>query len=153
MNKALQSALARFEQRSGELFVAGRTVSDLVQEHSAPIYLYDRSVLARRHQLLREALPGDVKVYYAVKANPHHGLLRELGSLYDGVDIASQGEMIRALEAGVPAARMSFAGPGKAIEELRFAIGRDIIDVMAFDAAGRITSMRAFWSADAIRRG
>jgi diaminopimelate decarboxylase len=76
--------------------------------------------------LLREALPGDVKVYYAVKANPHHGLLRELGSLYDGVDIASQGEMIRALEAGVPAARMSFAGPGKAIEELRFAIGREI---------------------------
>jgi steroid delta-isomerase len=29
----------------------------------------------------------------------------------------------------------------------------DIIDVMAFDAAGRITSMRAFWSADAIRQG
>jgi steroid delta-isomerase len=29
----------------------------------------------------------------------------------------------------------------------------DIIDVMKFDAAGRIASMRAFWSADAIRRG
>jgi steroid delta-isomerase len=29
----------------------------------------------------------------------------------------------------------------------------DIIDVMSFDAAGRVASMRAFWSADAIRRG
>jgi len=28
----------------------------------------------------------------------------------------------------------------------------DIIDVMKFDAEGRITSMRAFWSADAIRK-
>jgi steroid delta-isomerase len=28
----------------------------------------------------------------------------------------------------------------------------DIIDVMRFDEAGRITSMRALWSADAIRR-
>jgi steroid delta-isomerase len=28
----------------------------------------------------------------------------------------------------------------------------DIIDVMKFDAQGRITSMRAFWSADAIRK-
>jgi steroid delta-isomerase len=28
----------------------------------------------------------------------------------------------------------------------------DIIDVMRFDEAGRITSMRAFWSADAIRK-
>jgi steroid delta-isomerase len=29
----------------------------------------------------------------------------------------------------------------------------DIIDVMKFDAAGRIAAMRAFWSADAIRKG
>lgn len=29
----------------------------------------------------------------------------------------------------------------------------DIIDVMKFDEQGRITSMRAFWSADAIRKG
>ena len=29
----------------------------------------------------------------------------------------------------------------------------DIIDVMKFDAAGKIVSMRAFWSADAIRKG
>jgi steroid delta-isomerase len=29
----------------------------------------------------------------------------------------------------------------------------DIIDVMVFDTAGRIASMRAFWSGDAIRRG
>jgi steroid delta-isomerase len=28
----------------------------------------------------------------------------------------------------------------------------DIIDVMKFDAAGRITSLRAFWSVDAIRK-
>jgi hypothetical protein len=28
----------------------------------------------------------------------------------------------------------------------------DIIDVMRFDLAGRIASLRAFWSADAIRR-
>jgi diaminopimelate decarboxylase len=89
VNKALQSALARFEQRSGELFVAGRPIRDLVKEHSTPIYLYDRSVLSKRHRLLREKLPRDVKVYYAIKANPHQGLLRELGTMYDGVDIAS----------------------------------------------------------------
>jgi steroid delta-isomerase len=29
----------------------------------------------------------------------------------------------------------------------------DIIDVMKFDAAGKIVTMRAFWSADAIRKG
>lgn len=29
----------------------------------------------------------------------------------------------------------------------------DIIDVMEFDEQGRITRMRAFWSADAIRKG
>jgi diaminopimelate decarboxylase len=126
VNKVLQSALANFEQRSGELFVAGRPISDLVKEHSTPIYLYDRSILSKRHRLLRELLPGNVKVYYAVKANPHQGLLRELGAMYDGVDIASHGEMMKALEAGIPAASMSFAGPGKSVEELRFAVVKGI---------------------------
>jgi steroid delta-isomerase len=48
------------------------------------------------------------------------------------------------LEAATPLLARAPAGPGKTTLI-------DIIDVMRFDEEGRIASMRAFWSADAIR--
>lgn len=122
MHKALQSALANFAQANGELLIAGKPISTFAAEKRTPFYLYDPAILRRRQQQLRAALPKEIKIYYAVKANPNVRLIRELGGLYDGVDIASKGEMIRAIEAGVKPEAMSFAGPGKSIEELRFAI-------------------------------
>jgi len=47
-------------------------------------------------------------------------------------------------EAATPLQARAPAGPGKASLI-------DIIDVMRFDEEGRIASMRAFWSVDAIR--
>lgn len=126
MHKALQSALASFAQVNGELLVAGRPVSALAAKRRTPFYVYDRALLHKRQQQLRTALPKEIKIYYAVKANPNVRLIRELGGLYDGVDIASKGEMLRAIEAGIKPEAMSFAGPGKTIEELRFAIKHQI---------------------------
>lgn len=122
MHKALQSALANFAQANSELLITGKPISTFAAEKRTPFYLYDRTILRRRQQQLREALPKEIKIYYAVKANPNVRLIRELGGLYDGVDIASKGELIRAIEAGIKPEAMSFAGPGKSIEELRLAI-------------------------------
>jgi diaminopimelate decarboxylase len=40
----------------------------------------------------------------------------------DGFDVASQGELARAIDAGMPASRVSFAGPGKRTRELEATI-------------------------------
>lgn len=141
-NQALTSALSHFVQRDGELLIAGRTISELAQEFSTPLYLYDRSVLQWRHRLLRENLPREVSIHYAVKANPHESLLREIASLYDGVDLASQGEMRRALKANISPGKMSFAGPGKRPEELRFAVANDIGSI-SVESAQEIEHLRA----------
>ncbi|MGH7495709.1 MAG: pyridoxal-dependent decarboxylase, exosortase A system-associated [bacterium] len=126
MSSALRSALAHFEQRDGEIIVGGMPISQVAARYGTPLYLYDRGVLHWRHRMLREKLPPDLKIYYAVKANPHHEVLRELGGLYDGVDVASKGEMVKAMAAGIAAAKMSFAGPGKGLDELRFAVENGI---------------------------
>lgn len=141
-NQALTSALSHFAQHDGELLIAGRTISELAQEFPTPLYIYDRSVLQWRHRLLRENLPREVSIYYAVKANPHEGLLREIAALYDGVDLASQGEMRRALKAGIPPAKMSFAGPGKRLEELHFAVDNDIGSI-SVESVQEIEHLRA----------
>ncbi len=115
-----------YARRGGELLMAGRTVSEIVREYGSPLYLYDSALLRRRHDELRGALPPGLLITYAVKANPNPAVVGLLGRLYDGIDIASQGEMEVALAAGIPAAKMSFAGPGKSPAELRFAAEQGI---------------------------
>ncbi|MCI0556278.1 MAG: pyridoxal-dependent decarboxylase, exosortase A system-associated, partial [Anaerolineae bacterium] len=123
---ALTSSLAHFKRENGELLVGGKPISQIARENSTPFYVYDREVVRWRHTTLRRALPEDIEIHYAMKANPNESVLRELASLYNGFDIASAGEMKMAMAAGVSPQVMSFAGPGKTPQELGFAIDNGI---------------------------
>lgn len=125
-NFALESALSRFHSEDGNLVIGGRTAASLAEEYGTPLYLYSSDVIRRRRDILRSTLPENVQIYYAVKANPHSGIIGLMGGLYDGLDISSRGEMEKALDAGVPPAAMSYAGPGKRLCELDFALSHTI---------------------------
>ena len=126
MNKALESALSNFQQENGELVIANKRISEIIKQHSTPVYVYDLSMIQKRHDELRAAIPAEIDLYYAVKANPNVELLRAIGKLYDGLDIASKGEMKACMNADLSPQKMSFAGPGKSIQELTFAIEQEI---------------------------
>ncbi|RYY46862.1 MAG: pyridoxal-dependent decarboxylase, exosortase A system-associated, partial [Sphingomonadales bacterium] len=90
-------------------------------DEATPLYVYDFSIVEARIARLREAMPPDLALHYAIKANPMPELLAAIAPLVDGLDVASAGEMARAL--GVkPADAISFAGPGKRDAELEAAI-------------------------------
>jgi diaminopimelate decarboxylase len=103
------------------LTVAGQPV-DTFAAAGTPLYLYDFGLVAARLARLRAALPHQVAIHYAIKANPLAELLAALAPLVDGMDVASAGELERALKV-VPAQEISFAGPGKRDAELAAAIG------------------------------
>ncbi|MEN3746254.1 pyridoxal-dependent decarboxylase, exosortase A system-associated [Sphingomonas sp. HF-S3] len=86
-----------------------------------PLFVYDLAIVAARIARLRAALPAGVDLHYAIKANPLPDLLAAAAPLVDGFDIASVGELGRALGVMAPD-RISFAGPGKRDEELDAAI-------------------------------
>lgn len=105
--------------RDDEWLVGGLPLSRVVDAvGSTPCYLYDRQRLSDRVAVLRAAMPGDIRLHYAVKANPMPALVCHMASLVDGLDVASCGEMRTALDTGLPAAHVSFAGPGKSDAEL-----------------------------------
>ncbi|MBW8886702.1 MAG: type III PLP-dependent enzyme [Fibrobacteres bacterium] len=116
----------RFGRIGDALAVAGKPIADIVRQYGSPLFIYDTGILRWRHDALRAVLPKELLITYAVKANPNPDIVRLLGQWYDGVDLASQGEMEVALKGGVPGAKMSFAGPGKSREELRFAVANGI---------------------------
>ncbi|MGE3666793.1 MAG: pyridoxal-dependent decarboxylase, exosortase A system-associated, partial [Steroidobacteraceae bacterium] len=101
------------------LTIGGRTVVELAaQAGQTPFYVYDRSVMTRKMRELRAALPGEVHVHYAMKANPMPAVVRHMLDLVDGIDVASAGEMQVALDAGAAPGLVSFAGPAKTEVEL-----------------------------------
>ncbi len=109
-----------FEVRGNELIAGGRTITELAAEAGTPLYVYDGALIAARVRALRAAMPAGLGLHYAIKANPLPAVVAHLAALVDGLDVASSGEMERALDA-VPADRVSFAGPGKTDAELRAA--------------------------------
>lgn len=104
----------------GRLTLGGRDFADLVAEAGTPLFVYDFAIVADRVARLRAAFPG-IDLHYAIKANPFVPLLAAIAPLVDGLDVASSGELDKAL-AVKPAAAISFAGPGKRDAELEVAI-------------------------------
>lgn len=112
-----------YEAIGGELAISGKTASTLAAEAGdTPLFVYSKELLTRRVADLRAAMPQQLAIHYAMKANPFAPLLQHMGGLVDGFDVASVGELEMALAAGLDTTRISFAGPGKRDSELSRAI-------------------------------
>lgn len=133
----------QFSVRDGELVVGGERLSVLAARvGQTPFYAYDRSLLRQRVAELRKVLPRELKLHYAMKANPMPALVNCMAALVDGIDVASAGELKVALDAGVPPTEISFAGPGKRDAELRQAVAsRVLINVESFREVAALESI------------
>jgi diaminopimelate decarboxylase len=105
---------AEFAGQSGMLTIAGTAAEEWARE--TPVFVYDIGVVAARVRRFRAAFAG-IDLHYAIKANPLSALLERVAPLVEGVDVASGGELEKAL-AVKPAGTISFAGPGKRDGEL-----------------------------------
>lgn len=125
---AEHAALANFPVEDGELVVGGVRLRQLAERvGGTPFYAYDRRALDARVDALRAALPRGVELHYAMKANPMPDLVRHMVGRVDGIDVASEGELAIALEAGANPLDVSFAGPGKSTSELEQASRADVL--------------------------
>ena len=128
----------RFAVDGDELLIGGVPVSRLAQRvGDTPFYAIERAALTARVAHLRRCLPAGVGIHYALKANPMPALVCHMARLVDGLDVASGGELLTALDSGMPARRLSFAGPGKREGELRQAMAAGVLFNLesAFEAA------------------
>ena len=126
----------------GELAIGGVPVSRLAARVGrTPFFAYDRSLLTQRVGRLRAALPSDLELSYAVKANPMPALVQHVSSLVESLDVASGAEMRLALDSPIPPGMVSFAGPGKSVEELSQAVAAGVlVEVESPREVDRITA-------------
>ncbi|NEX64137.1 pyridoxal-dependent decarboxylase, exosortase A system-associated [Noviherbaspirillum galbum] len=113
----------RFAVRNDNLCVGGIELTRLAQRAGqTPFYVYDRAQISERVAQLRQHLPRQIELHYAIKANPMPAVVQHLAGLVDGFDVASGGELRVALDTTMPARCVSFAGPGKSDAELASAV-------------------------------
>jgi diaminopimelate decarboxylase len=112
-----------FAYRNGMLHAEDVSIEAIARAVGTPFYCYSTATLERHYRVFHEAF-GDLDplICYAMKANSNQAVLTTLARLGSGADVVSEGELRRALKAGIPPERIVFSGVGKTREELTFAL-------------------------------
>ena len=117
-----------FALRDGVLHAEDIDLCALADAVGTPFYCYSTATIVRHYRVFRDAFAGlDALVCYAVKANSNQAVLATLAREGAGTDVVSEGELRRALAAGVPGSRITFSGVGKTEHEMAAALEAGIL--------------------------
>lgn len=112
-----------FEYRDGILHAEDVAIPEIAAATGTPFYCYSSATLERHYRVFSEAFRGQpARVCYAVKANSNLAVIATLARLGAGADVVSEGELRRAVAAGVPPRKIVFSGVGKTDSEIVFAL-------------------------------
>ena len=117
-----------FSHRGGIMHAEDVDLRRIAQEVGTPFYCYSTATLTRHYRVIAQAFADqDTLVCYAMKANSNQAVLATLAREGAGMDIVSEGELRRALAAGVPGSRIVFSGVGKTRGEMAAGIEAGIL--------------------------
>ena len=117
-----------FDYRDGQLYAENVAVERIAQQIQTPVYCYSAAAIENNYQsYARHFKTQNSLICYAVKANSNQSILSLLGKLGAGADVVSEGELRRALLAGIPANKIVYSGVAKTAAEMRFAVQQDIL--------------------------
>src|SRR5437764_7959334 len=115
-----------FAWREGGLHAEDVDLVQIARDVGTPVYVYSTAALERHYRVFAAAFPSDALVAYSVKANGNLAVLKTLGALGAGADVVSGGELVKAIRAGIPAAKIVFSGVGKTRDEMARALAAGI---------------------------
>jgi diaminopimelate decarboxylase len=116
-----------FHYRDRRLHCEDVDLDRVARELGTPLYIYSAGTILDHYGRLDAALPElDHSICYAVKANSNRAILSLLVEAGAGFDIVSGGELFRVLAAGGDSQRCTFAGVGKSLEEIEYALAQRV---------------------------
>ena len=122
--------MTQFAYRNGSLHAEAMPLAGIAEAVGTPFYCYSASALESAWRAFAAAFAGqDATICFALKANSNLAVVSTLARLGAGADVVSEGELRRALAAGVPAGRIVFSGVGKSREEMAFALKAGIFQL------------------------
>lgn len=115
--------MRHFDYKNGEMFAEDVALGDIAAQVGTPVYVYSTATFKRHYSVFADAFKGrKALIAFSVKANSNIAVLATLAKLGAGADVVSQGELVRALTAGIPASKIVFSGVGKTDAEMQAAL-------------------------------
>lgn len=112
-----------FHYIDGILHAENVAIPQIAQAVGTPFYVYSTATLTRHYTVFADAFSDiDAKICFAMKANSNQAVLTTLAKLGCGADVVSQGELKRALAAGISPDKIMFSGVGKTKHEMQAAL-------------------------------
>lgn len=109
------------------LMMDGVPLQAIADAAGTPTWVLSADTIRTRLATLQQAFAArPAAIHYAMKANDHLAVLRLVHQAGAGVDVVSGGEIMRAHAAGIPGARIVFAGVGKTADEIALALDHQV---------------------------
>ncbi|AHC39318.1 diaminopimelate decarboxylase [Ehrlichia muris] len=116
-----------FHYKNNVLNIENVNVLDIAKNIGTPVYCYSLNAIKNNYKQFQKNLPNNSIICYAVKSNSNLSILSLLGSLGAGADVVSEGEIRRAIAAGISPNKIVFSGVGKTEQEINFALDNRIL--------------------------
>ncbi len=121
-----------FYYRNGRLYCEDVPASDIIFSAGTPVFVYSKNYFTDSYRKFSEAFKGiDHKIFYACKSNFNINVIKIFGELGSGADVNSEGELIRALRAGIDPRNIILSGVGKTADEIKISIQKGLLVIKA----------------------
>ena len=107
-------------------------LNNLIKKFETPIYCYSKKRLLDNIKNFKKNFKTfSPLICFATKANSNIEILKEIKKNGLGADVVSQGELMKAIKAGISPKKIVFSGVGKTKSELIYAIDKKILLINA----------------------
>ena len=91
-----------------------KAIEKVLDREETPALIIDKTIIKQKYQeFFSQFVRG--KIYYALKANPHPGIVELLQELGCDFEISSQGELELLLRLGVPLQKIISSNPVRSV--------------------------------------
>jgi diaminopimelate decarboxylase len=121
-----------FVYENNELFCEEVAVKEVISRVGTPVYIYSKKYFIDRYNEFDRAFElVPHTIFFACKSNFNLSVIKIFGKLGSGIDVNSEGELFRALKAGISPDKIIFSGVGKTPEEIKLCIEKNLLMIKA----------------------
>jgi diaminopimelate decarboxylase len=121
-----------FIYKDNQLYCDEVSIREIAEEYGSPVYIYSKKFFTDRYNEFAKVFKEiPHRIFYASKSNFNLSVIKTFYDLGSGIDVNSEGEMIRALQAGVKPEKIILSGVGKTAREIELALKNNLLMIKA----------------------
>lgn len=132
-------------QKDGKLLIENKEATQWAQELGTPVFIYSRAQILSNYRTLLQYFRAhtslEIRIHYAMKANPNHDLLKTLNQAGAWIDAVSPEEVVRALGVGFEGRQILFTGTSLSTKDLRSVFDNENV-IINIDAEEQLELMK-----------